>query len=62
MKKLPRTSVTAASREQIVEWLNSPKVDAGFLASELKYSQLLLDQYEPGKEALLTDPWVVERA
>ncbi|MCT1829491.1 YwqG family protein [Brevibacterium luteolum] len=55
MKKLPRTSVTAASREQIVEWLNSPKVDAGFLASELKYSQLLLDQYEPGKDRLLAE-------
>lgn len=55
MAKLPRTQVPAASREQIEAWLQSPRIDAGFLAEDLKFSLLLLDQYEPGRERLLAE-------
>lgn len=55
MAKLPRTQVPAASREQIEAWLQSPRIDAGFLSEELKFSLLLLDQYEPGRERLLAE-------
>ena len=53
MTQLPRTPVTAASRERIVAWLNSPQIGARFLADEVKFSLLLLDQYEAGKDRIL---------
>ncbi|MFJ2621135.1 DUF1963 domain-containing protein [Glutamicibacter sp. NPDC087344] len=55
MSQLPRTGVTAASREKIITWLNSTPIGAGFLADDLKFSLLLLDQYEAGKERILAE-------
>lgn len=55
MTKLPRTPVPSASREQITMWLQSPQINAGFLAEDLKFSLLLLDQYESGRERLLAE-------
>lgn len=55
MTKLPRTPVTAASRERIVAWLNSPQIEAGFLADDVKFSLLLLDQYEAGQDRILAE-------
>lgn len=52
MTKLPRTSIYVTSRERIVAWLNSPQISAGFLAGELKFSLLLLDRYEAGKDRI----------
>lgn len=55
MPRLPRTSVTAVSRERITAWLRSSPIDAGFLAEDLKFSLVLLDQYEAGRERLLAE-------
>lgn len=55
MTQLPRTPVTAASRERIVAWLNSPQIGARFLVDEVKFSLLLLDQYEAGKDRILAE-------
>lgn len=55
MTKLPRTAVTSASRRRIVEWLKSPKIRAEFLADDLKFSLLLLDQYEAGVDRILAE-------
>lgn len=55
MTRLPRTRVTAVSREQIITWLNSPEIGAGFLADDLRFSLLLLDQYEAGKDRILSE-------
>lgn len=53
--RLPRTPVTAASRARIVEWLGSPEIRAEFLAEDLKFSLLLLDQYEAGVGRILAE-------
>lgn len=55
MTLLPRTPVTAASREQIVAWLKSPQIEAEFLADDVRFSLLLLDQYEAGKDRILAE-------
>lgn len=55
MVKLPRTRVTATSRKRILQWLDSPEVDAAFLRDDLKFSLLLLDQYEAGVDRILAE-------
>ncbi|ACZ23223.1 hypothetical protein Sked_33280 [Sanguibacter keddieii DSM 10542] len=55
MTRLPRTPVTAASRARIIEWLGSPEIRAKFLADGLKFSLLLLDQYEAGVDRILAE-------
>lgn len=55
MTKLPRTRVTATSRQRILQWLDSPEVDAAFLREDLKFSLLLLDQYEAGVDRILAE-------
>lgn len=52
---LPRTAISTTSRSRIVDWLRSPEIDAGFLADGLKFSLLLLDQYESGIARLLAE-------
>ena len=55
MPKLPRTHVNGTSQHRIFKWLDSPEIDAGFLGEDLKFSLVLLDQYEPGVDRLLAE-------
>ena len=55
MTKLPRTHVPGTSRERIREWLASPEIDAEFLGEDLKFTLVLLDQYEPGVDRILAE-------
>ncbi len=52
---LPRTEIVTSSRSRIIDWLRSPEIDAAFLADDLKFSLVLLDQYDSGKERLLAE-------
>lgn len=53
--KLPKTDITAASRERILAWLDSPEIGAGRLGDRLKFSLILLDHYEPGVDRILAE-------
>lgn len=55
MIKLPRTHVPATSRVRIREWLAAEEIDAEFLFEDLKFSLVLLDQYEPGVDRILAE-------
>lgn len=54
-RRLPRTEVPFTSRTSICDWLDSPRVKAGFLSPFLKYSVGFVDQYEPGVDAITTE-------
>lgn len=54
-KKLPRTFVSYGPRPEIVEWLESDEINAGFLVPDLRYSVAFVDQYEPGVEAITAE-------
>ena len=54
-RKLPRTAVPHSLRPDIVEWLRSPQIDAGFLVPHLKYSVAFTDLFGPGVETIISE-------
>lgn len=55
MTKLPTTGVPAGGQDAVREWLATPQIAAEMLADQLKFTLVLLDQYEPGVDRILAE-------